>query len=733
MRSLNYWCADRKPYYVTAWAKSMKIEQDATSRQAKILIVDDNVRDGEWLKGLLIRVGHSNVQVINSVKLFLSMSHSHSFDIIFFDFRMFLLERRSVTNILVRMAEAACTPVLMVQRGEDRDDVPGVDWKMLFKPFDEDETANHAMAIIEAGVLRGHLKNKNDLLRECENSLALIINTISEGVIIANKAGRIKTFSRVAERIFGYKAENVMDRSIGKLFPETFDVDDMTKRLIHLAKDSSGTDFSPLLGLHSNGEMLPIDVFVSEASCGGSSLFVMLCRDATARRAEDILSGTTMDVSELRVVERTSELMKANAKLKTEINVRKKAEKELAAARDRAIETSRLKSEFLANVSHEIRTPLNGMLGMLSILAESDLQGEYDDYVQTAYRSGEILLNQINELLDFSKVEAGKIDLEYIAYDPSELVDNVLQLFDEQVASKQLSISKNISSCVPDQVMGDPWRVRQIIINLLGNAIKFTQQGGVAVTLKLVREGETHCVLRFEVSDTGLGISVADQDRIFDSFTQADGSTTRRFGGTGLGLTISKKLVELMGGEMGVESQLGEGSTFWFTLSQGKQTSIGDLQAADETQEKTGVISTTPGNELSHDECATQKRLRVLVVEDNEINQKVATKMLMKLNSDVDVVGDGAVALDAVKAKHYDLVLMDCLMPVMDGYECTHRIRLYEKSINAKKRLPIIAMSANVRKKDQDKCYASGMDDFLSKPVTLDAIRGVISKWMCES
>ncbi len=709
----------------------MKIKQGTGSRQAKILIVDDNVRECEWLRGLLTRAGYSNVQVVNSLKLFVSKSATDRFDVIFFDFHLFVSDRDNMTKRLVKMAEAACTPVLMVRREVESGDISGADWMMLFKPFDEEVTVNHAMAIIETGVLRGHLKKKNDLLLECENSLEIVVNNIAEGVIVTNEAGQVKAFSRVAGRLFGYKVEDVIGENIDKLFPERFGAEDISKLLTRIAHQPPGAGLSSCLSLHRSGEMFPVDVFVTEASCHGNRVFVMICRNTTVLCGGGDSKCETTDVLELRAAERTSELMKANAKLKTEINVRKKAEKELAAARDRAIETSRLKSEFLANVSHEIRTPLNGMLGMLSILAESELQGEYDDYVQTAYRSGEILLNQINELLDFSKVEAGKIDLEYIAYDPSELVDNVLQLFDEQVASKKLDLSKNISSDVPLQVMGDPWRVRQVIINLIGNAIKFTQQGGVGVTLKRVREAETHCVLRFEVSDTGLGISAADQDRIFDSFTQADGSTTRRFGGTGLGLTISKKLVELMGGEMGVKSQLGEGSTFWFTLSQGKQTSAVDLQPVAESEGETRLVNVA-SEDGSHSEYAAQKKLRVLVVEDNEINQKVATKMLMKLNSDVDVVSDGALALDAVKTKHYDFVLMDCLMPVMDGYECTHRIRLYEKSINARTRLPIIAMSANVRKKDQDKCYASGMDDFLSKPVTLDAIRRIISKWMHE-
>ncbi len=380
----------------------------------------------------------------------------------------------------------------------------------------------------------------------------------------------------------------------------------------------------------------------------------------------------------------------------------------------RAAETAtQAKSEFLAAMSHEVRTPLNSIIGLTGLLAESPLDREQQDYIETVRASATTMLTLINDILDFSKIEAGRLELEAIPFQPAALCAEVIELLGFRAREKKISVHLRKSTGSDTCFLGDPGRLRQIILNLVGNAIKFTEAGEVEIRCQSTPLAGGQGELRFTVRDTGPGIPAAAQAGLFQAFAQAERSTTRRFGGTGLGLAISRQLVELMGGEIGLESNEGQGATFWVALRLPRSSNLPPAAAPREAE---------PVGDLRLD-------ARVLLVEDNPVNQKVALLQLERLGCRADLATNGLEAIEAYKRGEYDVILMDCQMPVMDGFEATRMLRTLEMP---GRRTPIIALTAHAMKGDRDRCLAAGMDDYLAKPVERGALARTLKRWAQE-
>lgn len=427
----------------------------------------------------------------------------------------------------------------------------------------------------------------------------------------------------------------------------------------------------------------------------------------------DVLISRTVLENKAR---RAAEYAERASRMETE-----QANRNLRFERDRAEQlaqraeaASQAKSEFLANMSHEIRTPMNGIIGMADLALDASTEAERQDYIKVVKSSAESLLGIINDILDFSKIEANKLMLESVPFKLHQVVSDTLKTLASRAQQKGIDLQCQIAANVPASVVGDPTRLRQVLINLVGNAIKFTEHGEIKVELDLESISTTSAKLKVVVQDTGIGIPADKLDSIFESFSQADASTTRQYGGTGLGLSISSRLVELMGGEMSVESQVGQGSRFQFSLV---------LGIADSVPEATPAPAPEP--------VARIATLSILLVEDNPVNQKLATLLLSKWGHKVTPALNGQEALDRLHnaSEHYDVVLMDIQMPVMGGLEATQLIRQHEAS-NNRPRQPIIAMTANAMQGDREACLAAGMDDYLSKPINKDQLAEKLSRFM---
>ena len=662
------------------------------------------------------------------------------------------------------------------------------------------------------------LRQQSEALAASEKRFRALFENVSEGVYRSSEDGRILEANPALVAMLGYSSIDELRLSslVTDIYPEPADRNNAVRRLL---------------------EHRMLNNFELRLRRKDGTILTVLENARVVNRPDggiDSFEGTLTDISQM-----------------------KQAEEALVEARDQAIHVSRLKSEFLANVSHEIRTPMNGIIGMTELLNGTALSAEQSEYADAVGRSAQYLMKIINDILDFSKIEAGRLELEQIEFDLRESVEDVIELLAEQAQEKGLLLAASIDPELPASLRGDHYRVQQVLTNLVGNAIKFTSAGEVVVRVRRNASLDGRCEVAVEVLDSGMGISTELKSRLFQPFTQGDGSTTRRFGGTGLGLAISRQLVELMGGQIGAEVRSGGGSRFWFHVplsivsehpeilitnsgwqqprrallsiaqkdrlettlavlqSLGFLTTVANsgqeliLLAGDailqsepfhlilvphelpdmnsnqlaghlklvgvavdqllarfvsmrdrsgerandplfaatisdpsrrrtliETIERimSGAHMSQSLNELHRQLVApravrTESRSRILIAEDNAINQRVAKRMLEKLGLEADIVDNGARAVAALKEIAYPLILMDCQMPEMDGFQATSAIRLWETG-QGHSRTPIVAMTAHAMPGDHERCIEVGMDDYLSKPITLASLEATLSRWI---
>jgi PAS domain S-box-containing protein len=718
------------------------------------------------------------------------------------------------------------------------------------------------LCLLESFVDITERKRSEDQMKAANDLLENIFRNSPEGISIVDKHGKFFKWNRTAAEQYGYAFEELEGKSAFKMYEDAGERD---KMLTELRRKGAIRKY-PINVLKKDGSVSPSEVSISLLRNDSEGIIGSV---GIARDLSDITKAMTeVEASNKRLHQEVAERTKVEEALReamAELETTNQAiEEAIARANTLAVQAelpSIAKSQFLANMSHEIRTPMNGVIGMTGLLLDTELSSEQKRYAKLIRSSGENLLSLINDILDFSKIEARKLDLEILDFDLLTTVEDAAEMLAVRAQEKELELTCLVEPDVPSLLRGDPGRLRQVLVNLASNALKFTHRGEVGIRVSLEQKTDTHATLRLEIRDTGIGIPGDRLGMLFTAFTQVDGSTTRKYGGTGLGLAISKQLAELMGGTIGVESEEGKGSTFWFTAVFARQSekqpgiseesadiaglhvlvvddhetnrflvttllqswgchsseavdgqsaldalldaarrgdpfqimvtdhqmpgmdgeelarkimenpeisdtrmvllsSLGQRMGAARIEQAgfwasltkplrqaqlREVLSVVMGREeraysdmrkpiatLHADDKSARRSVRILLAEDNTINQEVALAILKKLGYRADVAADGLEAIEALSRVPYDLVLMDCQMPEMDGFEASQRIRDAGSSV-LNHRVPIIAMTANAMQGDRERCIDAGMDDYLSKPVQPRELAEALDRWLFSS
>nr|WP_320012241.1 ATP-binding protein [uncultured Desulfobulbus sp.] len=539
-------------------------------------------------------------------------------------------------------------------------------------------------------------KQAQETIEDSEKKLRTITNAARNGVIMIDNAGKISFWNPAAASIFGYSAKEILGKEVHAILAAPQYREPAYQAFPLWQKTGRGDAIDQTLELEAvkkEGELFPIELSLSSVQMEGKWVAIGIVKDITAQKQIEL------------------ELENYRLHLEDLVTIRTK---ELEEAKQVAETANHAKSTFLANMSHEIRTPLNAIIGFAHLIGNQVHTPEQQSKVGKIIDSGKHLLEIINDILDLSKIEAKSMQLEERTFLVSTTLDQTSSMMRERVVEKGLDLLiEHDPRFAKLPVKGDELRLRQILVNYLGNAVKFTERGSITIRTQLAELNDENALLRFEVEDTGIGIAEGQQDKLFNAFEQAEASTVRKYGGTGLGLAISKRLAEMMGGETGIISTLGQGSTFWFTA----RLPLGE---ATELQSETNMPSSLVG---------LRQGARVLLVEDNEINQEVATEILERFGLSVEIADNGERACHKVTNNEYDLILMDMQMPVLDGVAATRRIR----TMPGKGDIPIVAMTANAFEDDRKHCEDAGMNGFVAKPVEPDQLRLTLARWLADT
>jgi PAS domain S-box-containing protein len=660
-----------------------------SAESIRVLIVDDDPSKQSALSAALAPLGLTIVEA-NSGFTALRRLLEQDFAVILLDVFMPTMDGFETAALIRQRKQSEMTPIIFITAAKD-EEISSVDRftqgavDFIFTPFDPSEIRAKVAVFANLFLTTEALASRARETQISNEHLGLVIDVAPIGIFQTDSRYKyVYTNPRWSE-IIGISTASAFGRDLTAIIPPAArpDFEEQLSALSSLSEELSFRFTIDRPGL----ETITATMTATQIPDG---------QDGTRG-----LIGTIADVTVEALAARAME----------EANVA-------------ANSASQLKSDFLANMSHEIRTPMNGVIGMTDLLLDTELSAQQRDYAQTVRNSGEALLAIINDILDFSKVEAGMLDIDNASFNMHQVANYVVSLLSTSATAKGLSLVADVAPSVPEIVRGDSGRIHQVLVNLVGNAIKFTSSGEVAIAITRVDAASMGALVHFSVMDTGIGIAADKLDSIFQPFVQADSSTSRKFGGTGLGLAISGDLISLMGGDYGVISHPQKGSTFWFTI---------DFEMAE-------FIPSGPADSVgrfgkdffldSSEQFQGDGGRRLLLAEDNVINRKVAVALLTNAGYVVDAVHDGLEAVDAFDGEEYAAILMDCQMPEMNGYEATAAIRVRE---GTGRHTPIIALTAGARSEDRDRCLREGMDGYLSKPINRETLLSVVSSFIART